>query len=369
MTFIVASRRLAGFVVVAALPAASVLAAGLGTVGGAAVMGERLHLEIPLIRPDSLNGECYRLQPSPDGSDPEFFPRRASLKVAPGGGGKAPRLVIEGPPVDQPVVEFQVAIVCDAAVARNFVLFSAPGRDLNYPLADAPAAALATTAAAIPPGEAPRPRPPRMGPSLDQMAGSRYPDRADLRAEFKNRLRRANAQELQSYADDAPIPLATPLAIPPDIEPDFMLREKPPAPARAAKQAARVHAARTEKPPTPPAGDRLSIGAGYGASPGSGAGKGNSELAGKLDASFGNQDDLVARLAQSEAAFAELKEGVLRMESRMAALEQERQRLEAEARKKADGSVMQAALAIFGGGLIGALAMIALRRRRNPATF
>jgi len=340
-------------------------------------MGERLQLEIPLIEPASGNIDCYRLQAHPHGSDPDYFPHRAGIAFKPGTDGKPARLVITGSPVSQPVVEFQVAITCDAYVARNYVMFAAPGRELNY----APTATVAlpvASAAAATKSVGQSQKAGRMGPSLEQMAGSRYPGEAKKRAEFKRRMRQANGL-LQNYADKTPIPLDTTLIIPADIEPEYA---PPPKPARtvtkkktkrqAAKAAPKKKTAPAKSPKTPsetvvlpiaiasPAGDRLTISSGAGETPGS-------NLADKAAGSFAAQDEMTARLTQSEAALQELQDVILRMESRMASLEQERQRLQEENRRKSEWPLLQIALSILGGGLIGALVMLKLQRRRNPS--
>lgn len=205
------------------------IAAGLGNATGTVVMGERLQLEIPLIEPSNGSIDCYRLQVHPNGSDPDYFPRHAEIALKPDIEGKPARLVITGSAVSQPVVEFQIAITCDAYVARNYVMFATPGRELNYP----PAATVAlpvASAYAAPKSVGPSQRAGRMGPSLEQMAGSRYPEQAGRRAEFKRRMREAN-DSLRNYSDKSPIPLDTILVIPEDVEPEFV---PPPKPERTA---------------------------------------------------------------------------------------------------------------------------------------
>lgn len=231
----------------------------------------------------------------------------------------------------------------------------------------------------------------RMGPSLEQMAGSRYPDEAGKRKEFIQRVRKANGG-LQNYSDMAAIPLDTPLIVPEEVEPEYVPPAKPER-ILAKKNQAKTPAAKnkkkaaTPKPPKPadppvqlapqavaptvaaPAVDRLTISSGAGETPGSnpvaGAGTGSNPLADKAATSFAAQDEMTARLAQSEATLQELKDVVLRMESRMASLEQERQRLLEENRQKSEWPLLQIALSILGGGLIGALVMLNLQRRRN----
>lgn len=383
----------------ALLGSAHVSAAGLGNAAGTVVMGERLQLEIPLIEPGSSSIDCYRLQANPHGSDPDYFPRRTEIAIKPGADGKPARLVIAGPLINQPVVEFQVAITCDAYVARNYVLFSAPGRELNYAPAVPPVALPVAATPAVPRTGASGQKD-RLGPSLEQMAGSRYPGEVKKRAEFKRRMREANGL-LQNYSDRAPIPLDTALIIPEDVEPEFAPPPKPertatkkkvkqgkhPA-AKSKKKAApakSVKAAKATEPPalpspqpvTPPvvaaAGDRLTISSGSGETPGSnpvaGGGTGNNVLAEKAATSFAAQDEMTVRLAQSEATLQELKDVILRMESRMANLEQERQRLQEENRQKSEWPLLQIALSILGGGLIGALVMLKLQRKSSSNPF
>lgn len=364
-------------------------AAGLAPAIGSPVMGEPLAIQIPLIEPENLSLECFELTQHPNGSDSQFFPRKAKLQLKKKSDGSHV-LLVQGPEFIQPVLEFRVAITCGAQVARDYVMLVSPGRELHYepvaltrPVAQ-PAAAMPPSAASSPSPAAiePSPRLSRPGPSIEQMAGSRYPHQPKARAKFKQQLRQANPA-LQGFADDTPIPLDVNVKFPADpppvrsgpYVPPVPPERKPPAPrpAPSPESAAALTApvAPTAKPATVPtdevkAQDRLTISTGIGA-PGATqpVGSAEGELQAKVEASFSQQEEMAVKLAQTEAAYNELKQQIQRMESRLASLELERQRLAEENRKQTDWSMLVGAASILGGGLLGALLMIFVQRARS----
>ena len=376
-------------------------AIGLGRVVSDPVMGKPLVLEIPLLDAGaSLSVDCFQLQPHPSGSDSLFYPRRAKLDYVKKEDGAAV-LQLRGPEFLQPIIEFRIGIGCGHAVARDYVLFLAPGNELRYePVAlNLPASPAANPGAgqtliAAPPRAVAEtaPRPARPGPSLEQMAGSRFPEDAARREQFKRFMREINPQELNGVGDETPIALDVNLRFPDEKgeKANTAAVEKKPVSVKSAdnkplekKPAAAKHEA-VNKPVAPPvippvvdaappkaaekpAGDRLSISSGAGAE-GAKAPVGSAEgaLQEKAGASFAAQDEMAAQLARTEASYNELKDLIKGMESRMAALEQERQRLQQESLKKSDLSVLEIALMILGGGLLGAAGMnLAQRRRRE----
>ncbi len=362
-------------------------AAGLAPAVGSPVMGEPLAIEIPLIEPENLSLECFDLTQHPNGSDIQFFPRKAKLQLKKRSDGSH-SLLLQGPEFLQPVVEFRVAITCGTQIARDYVMLVSPGRELRYePVALTRPAA--QPAAAVPPPPAPSVPPARLsrpGPSIEQMAGSRYPHQPKARAKFKQQLRAANPA-LRDFADDAPIPLDVDVKFPaapppvrsgpyvPPVPPERKSPAPQPAPAARAATAlpppVEAPPASAAKPATAPteeakAQDRLTISAGSGASGATqpvGAAEG--ELQAKAEASFSQQEEMAAKLAQTEAAYNELKQQIQRMESRLASLELERQRLAEEDRKQTDWSMLLGAASILGGGVLGALLMMFLQRARN----
>lgn len=359
-------------------------------------MGERLALTIPLIEPGNLQVECIGIVPQPGGSDASYFPRRTELSFKTDREGRPIAIALSGPTVHEPVVEFRIQTSCGTSVARDYTLLAMPAQELRY----APAVVavvqppvVARTAPAN--GESVRPvRSARPGPSLEQMAGSRYPDQRSQREAFKRQVRALNADVLQGVGDHASIPLDVNLKFPAE-EP----QEAAPAPAKkkqaakkkdskrkAAKEPAKSKPAPKPAPPpavapeaaqpqihpvaqpvvVEPAQDRLQISRG-----GSADGKlpqpGSIEarLADQAADTFAKQAELTARLEQSERAYTELKEVILRMEERMLAVEKERLRLVEESQKKSDWAIPQIVLSILGGGLVGAAAMVLAQNRRK----
>lgn len=377
--------RLAALCAIALLAPVSAGAVGLGATNGSPVMGEPLTLEIPLIEPGTLSIDCFQLTPHPNGSDSQYFPRRAKLELKKRSDGTM-TLLIQGAEFNQPVVEFRVGISCGTQVARDYVLLLAPSRELRY---ESVALNRPATAAASQPVTSVSPSPvdlsAKAGPSIEQMAASRFPNQAKARERFKRQLRDSNAAKLQGVDDHAPIPLAVDLKMPeeetarPQPAPAPRPGKKRPAPApkpKKLKQAAPAPV--VAPPPTAPVvkqapvpvaeekpKDRLSISTGVGlegATQPTGAVDGATQA--KADASFANQEEMAAKLAKAEASYNELKEQLQRMESRLVAMEQERVRLQEENKKQTDWSMLVGAISILGGGLLGALLMMMFQRRR-----
>lgn len=352
-------------------------------------MGERLSLTIPLIEAGNLPPECIELVPLPGGADNAYFPRRTAIVPRTDKDGRIQSIALNGPTISEPVIEFRVQTRCGTAIARDYTLLSMPSPELRY----APAVIEPAVTARTPPvrGETAAPPPGRPGPSLEQMAGSRFPDRRDRREAFKRQMRALNAVVLQGIGDNAPIPLDTELrlpsedaepALPPPAvkEPAKRKTEKKPAKGKPVSKPAPQPApvASPEAVPTPvpvstavtpnsqESQDRLQISRG-------GSMDGKSPQPGSLEArladhaadTFAKQAELTARLEQTERAYNDLKEVILRMEERMLAVEKERLRLIEESQKKEEWGLVQIALGILGGGIVGAAAMVLAQNRRR----
>lgn len=373
--------------VFAPLPAG---AAGLGNVSGNPVMGEPFVLEVPLIDAGDLAAECIQLTPHSAGSDSQFFPRKATFDLKKKAGGAQTVITIRGAEFTQPVLEFRLTIGCGNQISRDYALLPSPSRELHYepvqinraavmPVPESPSSAVVKNL-----GNAAAPA----GRSLEKMAKQRYPLQPKARAKFKRMVRDANPAALEGVADNAPLPANADLQIPANIPKKRVgpyipkVKKAPPAPAptqipspaEPAPPAQTKAPAPSEKPaPAPVAAetpkDRLIISSGAGA-PGAIQPVGTAEgaLQEKAAASFTAQEDLVAKLAQSESSYNELKQQILAMESRMAVLEQERQRLQQEAMKKSDWPLLETTVLILVGGLLGAMLMIIMQRRRSYET-
>lgn len=359
-------------------------------------MGERLVLTIPLIEAGNLQAECIGIVPLPNGADATFFPRRTELSFKTDREGRPNAISLSGPTVNEPVIEFRIQTSCGTSVARDYTLLAMPARELRY----APTAVGVVQPPVVPrtvptSGESVRPvRSGRPGPSLEQMAGSRYPDQPSQREAFKQQLRALNLDVLQGVGDRTPIPLDVNLKFP-EEEP----RQVAPAPAKKKKALQKKDAKRkaakkpvkskpTPKPAPPPAvapeaaqaqaqpvvtppvaekpEDRLQISRGGNAGdkppqPGSL----EARLADQAADTFAKQAELTARLEQSERAYNDLKEVILRMEERMLAVEKERLRLAEESQQKSDWAIPQIVLSILGGGIVGAAVMVLAQNRRR----
>ncbi|MEW6513462.1 MAG: hypothetical protein AB1443_05625 [Pseudomonadota bacterium] len=375
----------------------SAQAIGFGNVQGTPTMGERLALTIPLIEPGNLQANCIGIVPLPGGTDAAYFPRKLELALKTDGDDRPKAISLSGPTVSEPVIEFRIQITCGTSVARDYTLLAMPAQELRYAPAVVTTVQPPVTARTAPTnGESVRPvRSGRPGPSLEQMAGSRYPDQRSKREAFKRQVRTLNADVLQGVGDRTPIPLDVSLKFPAEepqqAAPAPAKKQKPtkkkdakhkvakkpakskpmpkPVPAPAvAPEAAQAQAQPAAAPPVvaEKPEDRLQISRGGTAGdkppqPGSL----EARLADQAADTFAKQAELTARLEQSERAYNDLKEVILRMENRMLAIEKERLRLVEESQQKSDWAIPQIVLSILGGGLVGAAAMVLAQNRRK----
>lgn len=368
------------------LPAGAV---GLGKVSGSPVMGEPLMLEVPLIDAANITAECIQLSPHSAGSDSQFFPRKATTELKKKEGGAQTLVAIHGPEFSQPVLEFRLTVACGYQISRDYVLLPMPGRELRYDPVQI------NRVAVLPVSESSRPAEVKdlakasvpSDLSLEKMAKKRYPLQPKARAKFKRMVREANTAALEGIADDAPIPANVDVQIPanipkkrigpyipkakktppaPTATPSVVPESAPPEQPKAAVPAEKTMPQKAAEPPK----DRLTISSSTG-TPGATQPAGATEgaLQEKAADSFAAQDDMVAKLAQTEASFNELKEQILAMESRMASLEKERARLQEENLKKSDWAMLETAVLILVGGLLGAMLMIVMQRRRSRGSY
>lgn len=363
----------------APLPAAAV---GLGKVTGNPVMGEPLVLEVPLLEAGNISAECIQLSPHSTGSDSQFFPRKATLELKKKEGGTLTLISIHGAEFTQPVLEFRLTVACGFHIARDYVLLPAPSRELRYdPVPLHQPAALAVPQSPPPAvvkmlGAVAAPTSPA-GPSLELMAKTRYPLQPKARAKFKQMVREANPATLADVTDDAPLPANAELQIPANIPkkrigPYIPKTKKTPPPVPAPVPAVAETVAATAPPPpvADSTKDRLSISSGVGSE---GAtqpvGAADGVLQEKAAESFTSQDDMATKLAQTESSYNQLKEQILAMESRMAAIEKERERLQQENQQKTAWPLLETAALVLVGGLLGSILMIIIQRRRSRNSY
>lgn len=354
------------------------LAIGLGQAKGDPVIGEALALEVALIEPDRFPLECFHIVPSPNGSDDEYFPRRARLGLKNNGVNKA-SLTIQAGELKQPVVEFRLTVGCDAQVSRDYTLLASPSRTLHRPPPPPPAPVPPTVAPNLPPatvapavaGSALNPAL-NPAPSLEHLAKQRYPNQPMAREKFKRMMRATNDAILAGIADNDTLPVAVAaLHYPPDLPKrrygPYVPTGTPakPAPAKPipARQAEQVEQAtivpHASAKPVATTQDRLTIGSSPDSETTTPAAEAIKE---KAAASFTVQDEITDRLAQAEATYQQLKHQVLEMTQRMEALEREKDRLRRENEAKADWSLAKLAGLVLVGGMLGAMLMIAVQR-------
>jgi len=384
-----ATSRLLLICMALALAPLPVGAVGLGKVMGTPVMGEPLVLEVPLLEAGNISAECIQLSPHSTGSDIQFFPRKATIELKKKDAGSQTLITIHGAEFNQPVLEFRLTIACGFQIARDYVLLPSPSRELRYE----PVPLQTPAVLAVPRSPAPTivkdmdSQPAPSSSSLETMAKTRYPLQPKARAKFKNIVRSANSAALEGITDNAPLPENIELQIPANI-PKKRIGPYIPKPQKISPVAVPTPAvaepappAQTPAPvPTPiekstqksaeSTKDRLSISSGVGTAGATQAvGVTDGALQEKAADSFTHQDDMATKLAQTESSYNQLKEQILAMESRMAAIEKERERLQQENLEKTNWPMLETAALVLVGGLLGAMLMNIIQRRRSRSSY
>jgi hypothetical protein len=138
-------------------------ALGLGQIGGEAVIGEGLQLEVALTGSEErpVDSNCISVRRVPDGIDADYFPRDLAGRVDRQPGALRVLLASRNA-VRQPIVEFRIFVGCGYNLYRDYLLMAAPRREApaaapvaaaNAPgvaIAPAPAAAAAVPVVAAP---------------------------------------------------------------------------------------------------------------------------------------------------------------------------------------------------------------------------
>lgn len=375
----------------AALPF-SASAISFGNAQGMPTMGERLSLTIPIIDPGSLQAECIGIVPLPNGSDATFFPRKTEITFKTDKAGRLNAIGLNGPAVIEPVIEFRVQTSCGVSLVRDYTLLAMPARELRYaPVVLEPAISnrpMPTGGETLGTTNGSRP-----GPSLEQMAGSRFPNQNGKRNAFKQQVRALNPDALHGIPDNAALPLNVDLKFPaeePAQASALTAKQKKSAKKPVPKRKANKKPANSKpipKPTSPPTAnsavaqppvqtvtpppvaeqpqDRLQISRGGSADVKQQSGSAEARLSDHAADTFAKQAELTARLEQTERAYNELKEVILRMENRMLAVEKERLRLVEESQQKFSWAIPQIVISILGGGIIGAAGMVFAQNRRR----
>jgi hypothetical protein len=213
-------------------------AIGLGKLAGEAVIGEGLQLELPLTgtidRP--LGSECVSLRRSPDGSDPDYFPRDLVARVD--SQADAPRIVLTSrAALRQPLVEFRIFVSCGFNLVHDYVLMAAPRNEsipavIQPPAAPAAAAPPVASGSRLPDGIAGRNIVIERDTTLEQLARQHFP--GPLRQQrFMRWVAEANPQYFAGRQQTQRIAAGTTLTIPATVPPrrpgDHQVSAAPPA--------------------------------------------------------------------------------------------------------------------------------------------
>jgi hypothetical protein len=102
------------------------LAIGLGSVSGQAVLGQPLHIEIPLLGTSGERpaAECFRVRPPQVATEPGYALKSARIEVV--GKGGARLVVTTAAPVREPVIEFGITVACGFDLTKDYLLLSSP---------------------------------------------------------------------------------------------------------------------------------------------------------------------------------------------------------------------------------------------------
>lgn len=214
-------------------------AIGLGKLAGEAVIGEGLQLEVPLTgtidRP--LGSECVTVRRSPDGSDPDYFPRDLVARVDSQTG--TPRIVLTSrAAMRQPLVEFRMFVSCGYNLVHDYVLMAALRSEPTPTVIQTPVAAPAVAAPPVaaggrlPDGIAGRTVVIERDTTLAQLARQHFP--GPLRQQrFMRWVAEANPRQFAGLQPAQRIAAGTSLTIPTTVPPrrpgDHQVSVAPPA--------------------------------------------------------------------------------------------------------------------------------------------
>lgn len=372
--------RLIVGVALSALMSGNAIALGLGNVVGQAVLGLPLRVEIALIGSDAgiPAVDCFSLRRPKSEISSNFVLRNAQFQIVEDG-GRAMLVVTSASPVQEPVLEFAIAVGCGFELAKDYLL-----------LADEPVKLASATAASVQSPIAPRdspnsapmqarqvsPVPPSASvgghqsyngntPTLSALARQKYPLQPKAREKFTRMMLLANPQ-LQS--DESVIESVATLKTPPGLP---LQRTGPPLSApRSGASEAKIPKPPVESPavstPTPAAGapkrDLLILGAP------SEQKRNPSELLAEAERLAAilleqnkTQDAIADQIGKLDNTLVELKKSFISVTDRLNRIEVERQQ-EKLAAKPASLDFLELVLAVLAGGLIGALSLYGFNR-------
>lgn len=366
----------------AVMTSGSALALGLGAATGQAILGVPLRIEIVLI--GSEGGipalDCFSLRPPQAEIAGTYVLRNAQLQVF-GEPGRARLLVSSASAVQEPVVEFAVAVGCGFGLSKDYLLLAEEPSRLTAPALPTLQTA-ATPTESVPAWATPRPSTPpapppgealaRVGtaPNLTTLARRNYPLQPKAREKFVRMMLLANPG-LKS--GETPIDSGTELQVPAGL-PLRRQAAQPPGgkPATSASATSRPIATAPQTPAASkpaeiaakPRQDLLVLGAPAERNRTPGELLAEAERLGTiLLEQIQAQDAVAERIGKLDDTLGELKKRYLDLSDRLNRIEAERQ-AEKLASKPASLDFFELLMAVLAGGLIGALSLYLFNRRQ-----
>ncbi|TRZ96566.1 MAG: hypothetical protein D4R84_06875 [Rhodocyclaceae bacterium] len=363
----------------------SAFALGLGNASGLAILGEPLRVEIPLI--GSETGvpaiECFNLRAPQAEIANIYVLRNAQLQLL-GESGRARLVVTSSSPVQEPVIEFAVAVGCGFELSKDYLLLAEePGRvaSTNLPAlqpvatimkatgpAPAPVKPASRALPSSPPGEALL----RVDSALTlaALAHQKYPLQPKAREKFLRLMLLANPDLKRP---ESLIESGTDLHMPPGLplrRLGSLASRLKPAVADAAGSRPLGMADRTPASghatgaATKPAKDLLVLGAPLERNRNAAELLAEAErLAAILLDQTRTQDALAEKIGKLDDTLNELKKHFIGLTDRLNKIEAERQ-AEKLVAKPASLDFLELLLAVGAGGLMGALGLYVFNRRQ-----
>lgn len=397
------------------------LALEIGNAPSVPVLGQPLHLEIPLGVPSGTSpptSSCVRLKPRSDDKESDFFPGGMRATIETGQNGATALVISSSNAITTPVVGFRVHIGCDGGVARDFILLSSPPREIvaAKQSTETPKTAQASPIAVQTAQEAPARDAVEItelrvseNTTLNKLARELYPSSRDTRDEYRRLMAQANPGLFAGAhrVGSVPIPAGTVLKIPPGLPKGENETAGKVAVAEAAvKMPVAVESAAKEKepeakpakhPPRAPLAprpdetavnlrekktDRLVIGGGR--KEGQASSLSQQEIKQSLErleqmVGERSHNDLVMSetLKSMATSFSEVKNYLQSVDERVRRAEAEQVKAQAELqqlrqRLRNSFGLVELLAAVVGGGAMGAALMIAFQRlspRRRPGPW
>ena len=363
----------------------SAIALGLGNASGPVIIGQPVRIEISLIGSDAgvPSIECFNLRAPQSEIAGSYVLHNAQLQLLTES-GQASLVVTSSAPVQEPVLEFALAVGCGFALSKDYLLLSdEPGRVASASLPTVqPTAALAPSSNLSPAPAKPQASSPPVDRAADAMlrltstlslatlARQKYPLQPKAREKFIRMMLLANPGVTSG---DSLIESGIELKVPPGLPirrlgaPTSRVKPPPADPALLTRPAVPLRSPAGDDA-TPPASkprkDVLVLGAAVerNRNPAELLAEAERLAAILLDQSKA-QDALMEKTGKLDDTLKEFKTHFIGMTDRLNKIEAERQ-AEKLAPKPPSLDFLELLVAVLAGGLMGALGLFFFNRRQ-----